>query len=517
MSNQSTSARFYESVLVQGVFVLACLVVVLTCTYLFIGQMMDHALTPDWPWLYRAGLYITEHSRLPETDLFSWTHPHQPWVLYQWLFEVIAAAVYRVFGQDATVAAFTLTGIVIYMFAPALALRRRGVPVLLTLVIGALVLLPVSVNFGLRPMLATTVFLLVQYLLISEWRALRLRSRWLFAAITGIYLLWANMHLGVVLGFLSLTLFAVGDLLDRRRADSTKNEGNAAQAVERSRLFVGYACCAAIGFLASLINPYGATIYVYIVELSLKTEINQNIRELMSPDMTAPAFMLGAALVILYLLDLLRARSRYASFEILHVLVFVALTACALRFVVWAGLFYGLVMPAGLWRWVECWPKRLGNIGQALRIAQRADRVVGVSVFAGAVFLITVVAPLAANTRISGCTRLRDAIVYASEHYPANVRWFSDDAVGSCTILVAPQLNVFADTRFDMYPPGFVQRWIAAMKGQLGWLDFIRKWDVQMLIVSRDTGIAERMSQHPRFTPVYRDNAAVVFDYDPRE
>ena len=470
----------------------------------FCAQMADHALTPDWAWLYRTGLHLLETWRLPATDPFSWTHPDREWVLYQWLFEVGAATAYQWLGRAGTVAGLSLLAIALYVLVPAWHARRRGVPVLLTAVLGSLVLVPVGVNFGLRPMAVTTAGLLVQYLLVTRWREHGLGTPALAACLAGLYLVWANAHLGVVLGLLSLGLFALGDGCPRPRAP-----GNG------YRRPLSYAGPALAAFGTTLVNPYGPGIYGYLVGLSLKTSMNRRISELLPPDMGSAPFVLAGGLLILFLLDLLRGRRDYAAHEILHLLVFAALAALSLRMVVWAGLFYVLVVPAGLWRAIRAYPSRLAGIRAALAMLARADRVSLPALVFAAFALAVWIVPLERPVRVAHCDDLRPAIRYLDTTYPRDIRWFSDEVAGSCALLHAPDRMVFGDTRFDFYPQDFVLDWFAAIKGRDGWRAFLDDWEVPVALVSTRRPLAAALRADSGYVVVHEDRHAVVVERRP--
>ncbi len=184
--------------------------------WLFAQHMQIGAITADWGWLYRAGQAIRADG-LPRHDLFSWTFPDRPWVLYQWLFEVVAAPLYTTLGLSGSVFGVGLLGLTAYAFVPAAALRRDGVHPVWPLLIGALILLPVSTNLGLRPMLASNFALLAQYLVIQRLRRGQASTRSTALCMAAIYALWSNMHLGFTLGLFSISLFAAGDLWTRAR------------------------------------------------------------------------------------------------------------------------------------------------------------------------------------------------------------------------------------------------------------------------------------------------------------
>ncbi|WP_348761989.1 hypothetical protein, partial [uncultured Salinisphaera sp.] len=211
---------------------LAALAVIGAAFWRFCGLMRHGGITNDWPWLYHTGLSIWAHG-LPTHDTLSWTFPTRDWALYQWLFEAVAAPLYRMSGATTSVIALCLLGFGLYAAAPAWYLARRGVSPWITLVVGSLVLLPVGVNFSLRPMLATLILISLQWVWLMRLRAGRIG--WLTAA-AGLalgYALWSNLHLGFTLGLASLALFALADLDQLRQGRPGKRLGPVEVSYER--------------------------------------------------------------------------------------------------------------------------------------------------------------------------------------------------------------------------------------------------------------------------------------------
>ena len=165
----------------------------------FVAAMMGDAITVDYPWLLEAGRHLLATRELPATDIFSWTHDDKPWVLYQWLFEASLAAAESVLGVDWLVRLFMLAVVAIYLFVPLFAAVPRRVSFVLTATIGAVALLMATLNMSIRPGLLTTLFLLLQYMTVDAMRRGRLGYGGI-GILAVIYLLWGNIHLGVILG-----------------------------------------------------------------------------------------------------------------------------------------------------------------------------------------------------------------------------------------------------------------------------------------------------------------------------
>src|SRR5262249_37183492 len=70
--------------------------------------------SPDTCWILGAGRYILANNALPVHDVYSWTRPEQPWILYQWFFEVLATIVLKVGGLwSVGLIAYVLNGLLL--------------------------------------------------------------------------------------------------------------------------------------------------------------------------------------------------------------------------------------------------------------------------------------------------------------------------------------------------------------------------------------------------------------------
>ncbi|WP_423821619.1 hypothetical protein V5738_14895 [Salinisphaera sp. SPP-AMP-43] len=473
--------------------------------WLFASHMQIGALTADWPWLYRTGQAIWAHG-LPRYDLWSWTHPRQPWVLYQWLFEALSAPLYTTLGRSASVMAVGLLGIAMYVLVPAWYQRRRGVHPLWSCTIGALVLLPVSTNLGLRPMLASNLALLAQFLVVQKLRSRELPFPWAIAAIALIYAFWANTHLGFTLGLLSLLLFAIGDLAHRLSGHRQTSNGP----------FTQYLGLMAVALLATGVNPYGWTLYAYITELSLKSQMNAHIHELMPPDPSNPYMIVGAVMLGVFVWLLVRYRRIVDIAEASHVVAFSIMALGSMRFVVWAGLFYVLATPvlfqhAGL----ELTPASIRRALSRLNSAG-AQRACLLAFAAVAVAITTVGAPsTAGSARLARCAALRPALTYFDRHYPPDTRWFSSETAGSCARAYIPGRRVFIDTRFDMYPEPFVMRWFHAYQYRRGWRELFQRWRIETVLLPQGAPLIPVLNAAPDYRLRYRDRDALIYDRRP--
>lgn len=475
----------------------------------FVAAMMGDAITVDYPWLLEAGRHILATGALPATDIFSWTHDDKPWVLYQWLFEAGLAAAEGVLGVDWLVRVFMLSVIAIYLFIPLFGAVPRRVSFVLTAAIGAVALLMVTLNMSIRPGLLTTLFLLLQYMTVAALRRRRLSPFGGIAIVVVLYLLWGNIHLGVILGPISLLLMLAGDAIDRaglRRHEPAEPGLEGAPLRPRTMLALLGA-----GVGASLLNPYGVHIYTRIVDLSGQTDHTAIVDELQPLDF---GLLQGQLLLLcagLFVLALVRARRTVSTQEILHIAAFTAMAVVAGRMILWAALFYVLILPKALhhlWYDLTARHPRLEPVLGAA--AEFRPMILAMLVLYAAGMSVAVphsVAPL----RTGLCGPLLPGLRAIAALHRAGERMFNDDKSGSCMLLVDPRPKVFIDTRFDFYGQEFLAETAGAMSLRGDWRETFARWDVDSVVVTRIWPLATALDDADDFEKLFDDGTVAYF------
>lgn len=164
---------------------------------------------PDYWWHLATGEYILEHGSLPDGDMFSYTFEGRPWVLHEWLFQVILALAHQVAG-DFGVHALT-AGLTVWALAIAHGAARHFLPdhrvLLILLTLAVTVLLVMAAHP--RPQLFSYVFFsaYLGILLAYRYRG-EMKGLWLLPPIM---VLWVNLHGAYPVGLVLIALFALAE------------------------------------------------------------------------------------------------------------------------------------------------------------------------------------------------------------------------------------------------------------------------------------------------------------------
>jgi len=200
-------------------------------------------------WMHlRTGQVILEEMALPRHDIFSFTAAGRPWVIHEYLSQILFYSVHGALG---------ITGLIIFKLAIVLVMvdlmRRSGRPreggSIIFAFLGLLAISAAHVRFLVRPFLWTDLLALVYLYILREHQLGRRRIIW---ALPPLQALWSNLHGGAITGLGLVALFSAGQIIawrwgvDQREGDSGAG---------RRLALVGTACLA-----ACCLNPHGADI-----------------------------------------------------------------------------------------------------------------------------------------------------------------------------------------------------------------------------------------------------------------
>lgn len=451
------------------------LAVVIIATFIYLFRFCWSSVfgSPDTCWILAAGRYIVEHHALPRHDIFSWTMPQQPWILYQWFFEEITAGILKLGGLWLVgLTAYVSMGVLLGYALPRWWLNK-GVPSWVTFTASILGLN--LVWFYVRPQLASF-FLIPIFLAILEKKRLQPESRaiWLLPVLM---MLWANLHAWWFIGLLAILCYDIFVKWPDGR-------------------WIGSVLV--LSTLAVLVNPYGWGIVQY--DLSFLREADfSGLAELRSP------FQFNSVEMYMFLLYCLAAWTILISkFRRLPMagLVFGAIGTIA-------ALMMARFMPVAI---LATWP----YVGLALSEFDWKDKY---TVFAkqplwkwihpaAAIAIpLTVWMVLVPNeqTALNALTYQRaDGFRFIAEHRAPDERLYNDEQTGA-QMLFLQMGPVFIDNRFDMYGKKFCDEWLVASHALPGWQEYLKKYGINTIVLERKQDLVPRLMQDPNWLLAYSD------------
>jgi hypothetical protein len=457
----------------------ASLVSFAVCIGAMVGAMRPRPDTDTW-WHLATGRWILDNRAIPTTDPFSWTAQGKEWVAHEWATEALFALVDRAFGP---IGLLVMQGMLIgAVFLLLRRVLRRVVDNEWAVVVALLVAFALSaIMWNLRPHLISAVLIvwfldrLVAYRLEGGGRAI-----WWLLPLT---ILWANLHAGFISGVLLVWVFAVVDVVERRRT---------------TRLL-----WVAVGVtVAGALNPAGPAIYLFSVYLA---RVSDRVAEWQPPGVRDAFGILFTVVTLGVPAALAFARKRFDAALLATALFFGFLGLGAIRNVWIAGLVGAPALAIALNAAVRL-PKGSAALGRERRVLVGAHVVV---LLGAALFAYTLLSgksesylrgegafPKAAAARLAQLPEGRLANPYD---------W------GGYLIWKVPEFPVSVDPRADLYGDELLDDAYLLESLKPGWQEFLDDKDVRYVLWQRQRPLAEALRLLDYWSLVYEDSQAVVF------
>jgi hypothetical protein len=441
-----------------------------------IGRLGDNSFF----WHLRTGELILDHG-IPHTDPYSFTAHGTTWVAQSWLAELLYGALDRSFGAFSIRVLGGILGVLIATLAFRLALRKCRDRIRATLLTLA-ALAGVYTLWSQRPLLFGLVLLLVLLWIVEVPDSIVGRHPFVWLPV--LFWLWANVHGTFALGFLYLALHLLGRWLDGSRPW----EGRERQ----------HAIGALIAFAVLFVNPYGAALVTFPIELLSRGDILNHVVEWRSPDFRQKFGYVYAVWIVVMIVAFSRGAHRVSRRDLLVSIPFLLLGFWALRNV---GIAPLVILPIA---------------AAALSVdEQRADdrRPIGWVLAA-----ILVVAAVGVGAQAAG----KPDFAFGDEPVQAmhaieqqgllGRHIFNNDGWGGYIILQHwPRQHVFLDDRFDMYPRAVITDYLDISGTTTRWEKLLDKYHVDAVLVRKGSPLAVLLAASTHWRRTHIDKLAVVY------
>lgn len=452
------------------------------------------------------------------TDPFTYTHPGRTWIPQQWGGEVVMTLLHRVGGFDALLLAFStgIAALFTWLFAR---LRRAGLHWSLAAVVACGALFVASFHFYIRPHLATMVCLAVTMAILVDFDRGRV-SLGRLALLIPLFVVWTNVHGGVLGGVLSFGLVAAGwagsYLVGRPGPIASVRTGFGV---------LGVLCSCA---LTPFDNPFGMEMIHTWQRIVGSTVMAQVVNEHKPLGLSSPLDQMLLVFALLYCVllagTLPKLRTEF-RFTWLVPLVWMVLMFKGIRqgplFVMTAT-----VVVADFWphtRWHD-WLKKYGDslaYGTVTPLRSSAFAVptalvlIAFGMQAAGVSVPVFGRGWASFSRDFVPTDLTDAIARELDTAPGRPRLFNDCNLGGYLIYYHPAHKIFMDDRFELYGDPWLADYVeAAEKHPERIEDYCDKYACTHALVGVEltrTPFDAYLSNSPRWHEVARGQGAVLF------
>lgn len=442
-------------------------------------------------------------------DLFSFTKSGEPFLAYEWGSQITYALFHRIGGIAGVAIGAGLVIAAAYALI-VLFLRRRGVDPLLGYLVGLTAAALGTIHWLARPHLFTLVGIALLLFLIEPARPrdgpgarFHWQRTWLFAPL---FIVWANVHPGFIIGFAILALYLAGDLVEAWIGTDRQ------QWLDRAKY---HASGIGIGLAASLVNPHTIRLHAHILSLLGNSYLIDRTGEFRSPDFhlvhgTLFLLVIGATLTALAL------SGRRLPFPRLLLLLFMLASALFARRNI--PLFGLVVLPVlaleldGAWRRLS-----LRGFNHVRRVFQENEALAAPGRWFGAFVAIMILLALGGG-RIGGFQVVPNE--FDEDIFPIHaVSWARQAGIdgriyhaftwGGYFLYAWPGQKIFIDGMTDFFGEELTRDYVTIARVQPGWDRKLDEHDITIAMIPANGPLAYAL-ERDGWHELYSDGTAVI-------
>ena len=432
----------------------------------------------------RVALQATPQvSGASQVDGFVWIHD-------QWLADILLWRIYSVggFGMLCLLMALVCVGASVWVMATALKpVTKSAAITLLTLFLCAM---PCSIQWFVRPVVLSFLGFSYVNLCCQRWWSAgdtQLRRLWFLPAL---FLCWANLHPGFVLGLFTVGTYLFCGLLTRRTS------------LARATAFFSLAT------ISTLVNPWGYKLHLSILKLASSPYFTRLNAEWLPPSLFeftfAPFYLLAALLLI---------RARRTTLPLPEVLVMVTLFVGALmsrRYIP----FFALAATVPIARILEVWfAPLLSGVTKYPVLTRLFRREEGGGLLLPVFGTTFILCWLALYGRLPG-----EQPGWLAKRYPLPViNWLAlsgepgpvfhtPDMGGIITFKLWPDWRPFIDDRNQLLGEARYRDYFKVVRAEPGWEEVIEKFGFKYLVLSDQDPLASLLATNTDWRQSFRDS-----------
>ncbi len=458
--------------------------------------------TIDLSMFLQMGSWMWTHGRLLEVEPFATAALGQSYINGTWLSQLVLHGVFLLGGYPALQ---LLLGLTVLLTLATISLLCKPFGPRITVIGTCVAFAFLLQNMAIRPqMFSFPLFAAILWLLLRHPNHPATPP-----TLAALMALWTNLHGAFPVAMAFPAAFAAQAGLEQRlQRPSTTG------ATWQRWVLLGSVMAA-----ATLVNPYGITIYRYFIENS-SLPATRRLSEWLPPSPSSflgGRFFLGAA-VVTGLLVWKRHRLRLCDLGLY--LVFTVPAFSSQRMIAW----WGLVIPTILGRALA--EDRKTVVGTDHGKPQRLHSWLGWGMIGFWIAMFAASLPSVLDDRQDD----RGDYAGLDDDTPARVVTYLSEGDGGrmfhrlewggyLAFRLWPAYQPFIDIRIWIFSDEVWQQYLSASRGDDGWEELMRRYAIDTLVLCLETqsGLIEAARRASDWTETYADDQAVVFVHDPGE
>lgn len=483
----------------------------LVVAVLFVGlfaMATRAAVDSDIWWHLAAGRWMFEHGGFLTQDEFTHTFHGAEYRYPAWVSELVMFLLFRYLGYGGLSLFVSVFVVVAFGFVYQ---TCEGGPYLRAFCL-VLAATASAVYWAARPHILSLALSAAYAYYLHLWRWRGVNRLW---ALPLLMVAWVNLHPGFALGFIVIALTLVGQTISAAfaiRHSQFAIPGATGWRGVRQLVLVGLACAGAVS-----VNPVGPKLLAYPFQTVSIGVLQDFIQEWQSPDFhfRDQQVFIWLLLAVLAAAGFSRRRMDVTDFVLVGGSAYLALVAARniALFALLAAPVLTRHLDAGLAELRAKYPRLpMPGDGPPTPRAVALNWVLLAVVAAAA--LVKISLPLQADLNERERARFLPvaAAMFIAQSKPAGPMFNSYNWGGYLAWELYPDYLVYVDGRTDLYGNDFLSEYLQVSLGREVWREVFARRGIRLVVVERDSLLADALRREPDWRLTYADSLAAVFE-----
>lgn len=281
----------------------------------------------DFFWHLSTGRYIVNTHSVPSVDVFGFKTSGQAWMPFEWGWDVLTYGLYNLGGINLILAFRTIVFLILFFLLYRM-LEKFKVKLTVSLIMMTLLSFGIIDRLTPRPHIISLLLFIVVLYIILDFRYFKRDNFKRLYYLPVIFLLWANMHMGIIGGLFLLGLYYTSELL--QFLFPAKFSLGEVKALSKDKI-VTLSLIFGASVIVMLVNPNFYQTYIYAYAHT-KMKLLDTINEWRSPfDSFASSGFVGTIYKAFLFAGLLVLAYAYKKKDLFFALVFIGFLIYSVR------------------------------------------------------------------------------------------------------------------------------------------------------------------------------------------
>jgi hypothetical protein len=229
-------------------------------------------------WHLATGKYILQTHQVPSTDIFGYMTQGQEWMPFEWGWDVVTYTIYSFSGYNG-ISVFRTILLLLIFYLYFLILRKFKISYTLSFITLFFLAFAIIDRLSPRPHLMSYLAFVLLLLIIVQYRYINRSNHKILFFIPLIFLIWANMHMGIIAGMFLFGIYVFSEIIIySRKKNITANGIPALTKPDLVRLLLIFLASVLVVF----VNPNFYQTYLYAYSHT-KMKLLETVNEWISP------------------------------------------------------------------------------------------------------------------------------------------------------------------------------------------------------------------------------------------